>query len=282
MADAARGVGPAPRRRYGYWGVAALVAGLAALGAWGARTLTDSEASQFAAGPAQSPAKGAVPRVFTPEDLARADGADPGAPLYLAILGEVYDVTAGRKYYGPGEGYHCFVGRDASAAFATGQFAGDGLTSDVADLAPDALTAVVGWRDFYARHAAYPRVGVLAERYYDTNGQPTAAWHAMEHRRRDIAHQTHRRDDVLARYTTCNSRSVMAEPFFTVWCDAVPGEDGPRFVRELLLPPLLPNAKEERRCVCALESQFNDPNVRSYTDCGPTAVTTCQRPRPTP
>lgn len=36
---------------------------------------------------------------------------DPGAPLYLAILGEVYDVSVGRKYYGPGEGYHCFVGR---------------------------------------------------------------------------------------------------------------------------------------------------------------------------
>lgn len=30
---------------------------------------------------------------------------------------EVFDVSAGAKYYGPGGGYHGFAGRDATKAF---------------------------------------------------------------------------------------------------------------------------------------------------------------------
>ena len=38
-------------------------------------------------------------RLFTPEQLALYNGTK-GAPMYLAILGEVYDVTKGAQYYG--------------------------------------------------------------------------------------------------------------------------------------------------------------------------------------
>lgn len=38
-------------------------------------------------------------KLFTPKALSFYNG-EKGAPLYIAILGEVYDVTAGRKHYG--------------------------------------------------------------------------------------------------------------------------------------------------------------------------------------
>lgn len=78
-------------------------------------------------------------RVFTPEELARYDGRN-GGPLYLAIGGEVYDVSEGRRMYGEGGSYHSMyvtvvsvnwgysadvrrVGVDASRSFITGCFA---------------------------------------------------------------------------------------------------------------------------------------------------------------
>lgn len=33
-----------------------------------------------------------------------------GGKLYLVILGHVFDVTKGSKHYGPGSGYHGFIG----------------------------------------------------------------------------------------------------------------------------------------------------------------------------
>lgn len=60
--------------------------------------------------------------MFSRDELARYDGTGPDGAIYLAVLGEVYDVTAGAKFYGPSDGaeYRDLVGRDASSAFATG------------------------------------------------------------------------------------------------------------------------------------------------------------------
>lgn len=50
-------------------------------------------------------------KLFTNEKLSQFDGSTRDQ-LYLSILGIVYDVTKGRKHYGPGETYHAFVGKD--------------------------------------------------------------------------------------------------------------------------------------------------------------------------
>ncbi|KKY29589.1 putative cytochrome b5-like heme steroid binding domain-containing protein [Diaporthe ampelina] len=65
------------------------------------------------------------PQYITPEELALHDGSDPTKPIYLAINGSVYDVTAGSRVYGPGGSYHVFAGVDASRGFVTGCFAED-------------------------------------------------------------------------------------------------------------------------------------------------------------
>jgi len=54
-------------------------------------------------------------RVVTKEELSTKTSADDGNELWLSILGEVYNVTAGSKYYREGATYHVFVGRDGSA-----------------------------------------------------------------------------------------------------------------------------------------------------------------------
>lgn len=46
--------------------------------------------------------------------LAQHDGTDPSKPIWLAIKGTVFDVSAKRAMYGPGAGYNVFAGKDGS------------------------------------------------------------------------------------------------------------------------------------------------------------------------
>lgn len=50
-----------------------------------------------------------APQMFTKEELALYKGKN-GGPIYLAILGKVFDVSRGRKHYGPDGGYNGFAG----------------------------------------------------------------------------------------------------------------------------------------------------------------------------
>ncbi|KAI9709113.1 MAG: hypothetical protein M1820_003559 [Bogoriella megaspora] len=67
---------------------------------------------------------------LTDAELLAYDGSDPTKPIYLALNGTIYDVSAGPKFYGPGGGYHFFAGKDAARAFVTGCFDTD-LTPDL-------------------------------------------------------------------------------------------------------------------------------------------------------
>lgn len=67
---------------------------------------------------------------MTDAQLSSYDGRDPSLPIYLALNGSIYDVSANREMYGPGGGYSFFAGRDAARAFVTGCFRED-LTPDL-------------------------------------------------------------------------------------------------------------------------------------------------------
>ena len=94
---------------------------------------------------------------LTAEELAEFDGRLlPGnvdrAPLFLAILGRIYDVTAGHSFYGPGKSYHKLVGRDASRAFCTGCLEDDCLISSLDGLSPSQLREADKWIELYEHH----------------------------------------------------------------------------------------------------------------------------------
>ncbi|KAI9368757.1 cytochrome b5-like heme/steroid binding domain-containing protein [Aspergillus egyptiacus] len=71
------------------------------------------------------------PLSLTPAELSLYDGTDPSLPIYVAVNGTVFDVSANPGMYGPGGSYHFFAGRDATRAFVTGCFQED-LTDDLA------------------------------------------------------------------------------------------------------------------------------------------------------
>ncbi|ORX35024.1 cytochrome b5-like heme/steroid binding domain-containing protein [Kockovaella imperatae] len=97
-------------------------------------------------------------RQFTPERLARHDGSNPNLPLYLAIDGQVFDVSSNRRVYGPGGSYNFMTGKDASRAFITGCFETH-QTHDLRGLSVEELKALDHWKSFFADHKSYALVG---------------------------------------------------------------------------------------------------------------------------
>ncbi|KAJ4312956.1 hypothetical protein N0V84_009674 [Fusarium piperis] len=65
------------------------------------------------------------PNYLTLDQLKLYDGTDPDRPLLLAINGTIYDVSNGRRMYGPGGSYHFFAATDAARGFITGCFKED-------------------------------------------------------------------------------------------------------------------------------------------------------------
>ncbi|KAI0079733.1 cytochrome b5 [Panus rudis PR-1116 ss-1] len=97
-------------------------------------------------------------RLFSERMLAQFDGTDESKPIYLAIDGDVYDVSAGRATYGPGGSYHIMAGKDAARAFATGCFATH-QTHDLRGLSEKEMQGLRHWKKFYAESKKYPKVG---------------------------------------------------------------------------------------------------------------------------
>ncbi|KAI0034435.1 cytochrome b5-like heme/steroid binding domain-containing protein [Vararia minispora EC-137] len=97
-------------------------------------------------------------RLFSEAGLARFDGSNPDLPLYLAIDGDVYDVSSNRRVYGPGGSYHNMAGVDAARAFGTGCFAAH-RTHDLRGLSERELRSVNHWKTFFRDHKDYTRVG---------------------------------------------------------------------------------------------------------------------------
>ena len=74
------------------------------------------------------------PRDFTPAQLAAFDGKDDDTPVYVALRGDVFDVSAARHFYGPGGGYEMFRGRDASRCLAKMSLEESDLDGPIDDL----------------------------------------------------------------------------------------------------------------------------------------------------
>ncbi|KII93167.1 hypothetical protein PLICRDRAFT_694393 [Plicaturopsis crispa FD-325 SS-3] len=93
-------------------------------------------------------------KTYTPKTLAPFNGVD-GGRILLAIDGTVFDVTAGRNFYGPNGMYGNFAGRDASRGMAKQSFDEEMLTpidqplDKLSDLKPDEIENMKGWIEHF-------------------------------------------------------------------------------------------------------------------------------------
>ncbi|KAJ3217868.1 hypothetical protein HDU67_007154 [Dinochytrium kinnereticum] len=105
-------------------------------------------------------------RNYTPKELLKYDGVKTDR-IFLAVNGRVYDVTAGKGFYGPGGMYGNFAGRDASRGLAKESFDKEMLTDPegsidkLEDLMADEWEALKGWAGFF--QGKYNHVGFLVE-----------------------------------------------------------------------------------------------------------------------
>ena len=153
--------------------------------------------------------------LLTVEELAKHDGSDPNIPVYLAILGRIYDVDKGRRHYEVGSGYNVFAGRDSTPSFVTGKFAREDATDDVKGLSPEDMMGVKGWLDFYRKDYTY--VGKLIGRYYDSEGKPTEALQEAKALIKEGQRLQKLQDAENKRFPGCNSRWSKDEGSL-VWC----------------------------------------------------------------
>ncbi len=100
-------------------------------------------------------------RDYQRSELASFDGSDPGRPLLIGVRGEVYDVSRGRSFYGPGGPYGMFAGKDCTRALAKLSFDPEDFTSDVDGLSEDELDKLEEWIEMFGDK--YRRVGRLIE-----------------------------------------------------------------------------------------------------------------------
>lgn len=168
--------------------------------------------------------------------------------LWLAVLGHVFDVSAGRANYGPDGGYSGFVGRDGSRAFATGQFDDAGLVPGLDGLSEQQVVDVWGWKEFYEGEAKYPFVGRVEGEYFDAEGQKTGVWERIETvvRERKVSDGRVEREEKA--YPLCDAERIGKEG--RVWCK----EGLPR-----LLTYVTARGVESKRCACVTERKWREP-----------------------
>ena len=233
--------------------------------------------------PAEPAATGraAPPRWVTPEELAARVGDPPGSPVWLAFLGEVFDVTAGARHYGPGGGYHFFAGRDATRAFSTGDFTEEGLIANLNGLSDEEMLGLEHWSRFYrSGESGYAFVGYVAGgefyRRPEVDGgaatrsadpgaavpEPTPAKRAFEEATRRARTARANAEAREATFPACASRWSSARGG-EVFCED--GRGRPR--KEVTFS----GGKRRVRCACFPDDSFSDAR-QLYPGCAKTAT----------
>jgi predicted heme/steroid binding protein len=107
-------------------------------------------------------------RLFTIKELAEFNGEGDKKPIYLSVMGHVFDVTHS-NFYGPNDPYHIFAGKDASINLATSSLEESTLNQiDISNLSKNVLNDMYGQVDYYSMK--YRQVGWLKE-WIEKNGK---------------------------------------------------------------------------------------------------------------
>lgn len=100
-------------------------------------------------------------RDYARSELRAFDGRDEKTPVLIAVRGEVFDVTRGRAFYGPGGPYGAFAGHDCTLALAKMSLDPEDLDAPVRDLSPDEEEKLEDWIDTF--RGKYRSVGKLID-----------------------------------------------------------------------------------------------------------------------
>ncbi|XP_065226961.1 neuferricin [Planococcus citri] len=194
--------------------------------------------------------------LFAIEDLEQRNGKN-SKDLYLSILGKVFDVSSGQSYYGAGQMYHGFIGRDASRAFITGDFSESGLTDDVLDLPLQDLRHLKEWLKMYEDKYKYK--GKLIGKYYDEEGNPTDYNKKIMERFDEAEENENSAAKEKEKFPPCNVEWT-AEKGSRVWCSVRSGgieRDWVGVPRKLYSP-----GSNSYRCAC-INKPVSENNVPS-------------------
>ncbi|NXG79873.1 NEUFC protein, partial [Baryphthengus martii] len=173
-------------------------------------------------------------------------------------------------------------GRDATRAFATGDFTQAGLVDDVSALSPGELLAIQSWLSFYRDN--YDPVGKLLGRFYDESGAPTEALRQAEAAIREAQKFQAENQQRKQQFPPCNSEWSSAKGS-RFWCSTQSGGVNRAWAgvpRKLYRP-----GWRGSRCVCVRSSgppwgqpgtakhsdrgDLDDPSLQEYEGCPPLA-----------
>ena len=102
-------------------------------------------------------------RDFSLDQLRQYDGSDLEKPIYVALKGEVFDVSSGKDFYGQGQAYNCFAGRDATRAMAKLSFEEEHLNNPNSDdLNALEKSNLDDWYEKFKYYKGYPVRGKVS------------------------------------------------------------------------------------------------------------------------
>jgi len=200
-------------------------------------------------------------KVFT-KDIFKQQSADN--KIYLGFLGNVYDVTKGAKYYGKDGSYEFFAGKDATRAFATGNFKDD-LNDNIEDFTEHQVGELFNWKKTY--DDGYIYLGKLEGAFYDSNGQKTQILIDAEDKLTIHKHNENKNEKFKNRFPPCNSQWIGDTNTNTIWCTNKSGGVNRKWTG---YPRKVFNSYHNSNiCGCVNEPDLDHPSVSLYENCDP-------------
>lgn len=95
---------------------------------------------------------------FTAEDLLRHNGETEDS-IYIGVKGIIYDCTSGADFYGPGQSYSIFAGKEVSRCLGKMLIGDEEANAGWNNLSEEHLTVLNQWAEKYKEK--YPVVGVF-------------------------------------------------------------------------------------------------------------------------
>lgn len=134
-----------------------------------AGAVPDVPSAPLAATPAASPKVPPPPvapgdRKFTLQELLQYDGSDASKPLFMSLLGRVYDVSSGKESFGPGGPYAAFAGHDATYNLAVMTLKKQTVDTFEYVLEQDDKECLADWIAYFDNHYGKP-LGTLDKQH---------------------------------------------------------------------------------------------------------------------